>query len=64
MAERANDARTQPAVLVLRGLSTQAIVNELHISAHTVQEHLSAIFDKFGVGSRRELVNSLLGGPH
>ena len=57
-------AQNRVAVLVLRGFSTQAIVNELHISAHTVQEHLSAIFDKFGVGSRRELVNSLLGGLH
>jgi len=57
-------AQNRVAVLVLRGSSTRAIVNELHISAHTVQEHLSAIFDKFGVGSRRELVASLLGGPH
>ncbi len=57
-------AQNRVAVLVLRGYSTRAIVNELHISAHTVQEHLSAIFDKFGVGSRRELVASLLGGPH
>jgi DNA-binding CsgD family transcriptional regulator len=56
-------AQNRVAELVLRGFSTQAIVNELHISAHTVQEHLSVIFDKFGVGSRRELVNSLLGGP-
>jgi DNA-binding CsgD family transcriptional regulator len=55
-------AQNRVAVLVLRGYSTQAIVNELHISAHTIQEHLSAIFEKFGVGSRRELVASLLGG--
>jgi DNA-binding CsgD family transcriptional regulator len=54
-------AQNRVAVLVLRGYSTQAIVSELHISAHTIQEHLSAIFDKFGVGSRRELVASLLG---
>jgi len=56
-------AQTRVAELVLRGHSTQQIVNELHISAHTVQEHLRAVFDKFGIGSRRELVANLL-GPH
>jgi DNA-binding CsgD family transcriptional regulator len=39
-------------------------VNELKISSNTVQEHLGAVFDKFGVGSRRELVAALLGGGH
>jgi DNA-binding CsgD family transcriptional regulator len=47
------------AALVLQGHSTQQIVNELRISAHTVQEHLGAVFDKFGIGSRRELVAAL-----
>lgn len=56
-------AQTRVAELVLQGRSTRQIVNELHISAHTVQEHLRAVFDKFGIGSRRELVSSLL-GPH
>jgi DNA-binding CsgD family transcriptional regulator len=41
-------------------LSTQQIVNELSISAYTVQEHLHAVFDKFGIGSRRELVAAVL----
>jgi DNA-binding CsgD family transcriptional regulator len=53
-------AQARVAALVLRGYSTRQIVNELHISAHTVQEHLGAVFDKFGIGSRRELVASLL----
>jgi len=56
-------AQTRVAELVLQGRSTRQIVNELQISAHTVQEHLRAVFDKFGIGSRRELVASLL-GPH
>jgi DNA-binding CsgD family transcriptional regulator len=54
-------AQSRVAALVLRGRSTQQIVNELRISAHTVQEHLGAVFDKFGVGSRRELVAALMG---
>jgi len=53
-------AQTRVAALVLRGYSTRQIVNELGISSHTVQEHLRAVFDKFGIGSRRELVAALL----
>lgn len=54
-------AQTRVAELVLQGRSTRQIVNELRISQHTVQEHLHAVFDKFGIGSRRELVAGLLG---
>jgi DNA-binding CsgD family transcriptional regulator len=57
-------AQTRVAALVLRGYSTRQIVNELHISSHTLQEHLRAVFDKFGIGSRRELVASLLTPRH
>ncbi len=52
---------TDVARLVLRGASTAAIVGELHISRHTVQDHLTAIFDKVGVRSRRDLMARLLG---
>ena len=48
------------ATLVLRGESTAAIVDQLHISRHTVQDHLKAVFDKTGVHSRRELIGQLL----
>jgi DNA-binding CsgD family transcriptional regulator len=51
------------ARLVLRGASTHAIVDTLHISQHTVQDHLKAVFDKAGVHSRRDLVGRLLGQP-
>ena len=57
-------AQSRVVALVIRGHSTRQIVEELHISANTVQEHLTAAFDKFGVRSRRELVTAMLtGGP-
>jgi DNA-binding CsgD family transcriptional regulator len=53
-------AQRRVAALVLQGRSTQQIVNDLQISRYTLQEHLRAVFDKFGVGSRRELVAAIL----
>jgi DNA-binding CsgD family transcriptional regulator len=48
------------ARLVLRGASTRVIADALHISRHTVQDHLKAVFDKVGVRCRRDLVGRLL----
>jgi len=52
------------ARLVLRGAPTRAIANTLHISVHTVQDHLKMVFDKTGARSRGDLVGQLLGQHH
>jgi DNA-binding CsgD family transcriptional regulator len=53
-------AQRRVAALVLRGKSTRQIVRELRIGAHTVQDHLKAVFAKVGVASRRDLVAALM----
>ena len=45
--------------LVLRGLSTTEVSEELHITPNTVRDHFKAIFDKVAVRSRRELVGQV-----
>jgi DNA-binding CsgD family transcriptional regulator len=45
--------------LVVGGLATKQIGDRLFITEHTVQRHLSNIFEKVGVRSRRELVKEL-----
>src|SRR6516165_2846337 len=57
-------AQQRVATLVLQGHSTRQIVSKLHISANTVQEHLTAVFDRVGVRSRRELAATLLANRH
>ncbi|MGW0182432.1 LuxR C-terminal-related transcriptional regulator [Nocardia sp. NPDC003345] len=45
--------------LIARGQSTGEIAAALFLSAHTVRDHVKAIFDKVGVTSRGELVAKL-----
>ena len=57
-------AQAKVTGLVLRGYSTKQIVTQLAISQYTVQEHLTAVFDKLGVRSRQELAAALLRPGH
>jgi DNA-binding CsgD family transcriptional regulator len=45
--------------LLVGGLDTRAIAARLFISAHTVQDHLKAVFAKMNIHSRRELLARL-----
>lgn len=44
---------------IARGLRTPEIAAELHLSPHTVRDHVKAVFEKVGVSSRGELVHKL-----
>lgn len=44
---------------VLTGLSTRAMADQLSVSPHTVQAHLTSVFTKTGLRSRRELISRL-----
>jgi DNA-binding CsgD family transcriptional regulator len=50
---------TDILVLLCKGLSAKEMAAELYISAHTVRDHVKAIYDKANVSSRGELVAHL-----
>jgi DNA-binding CsgD family transcriptional regulator len=44
---------------IARGLGTAEIAANLHLSAHTVRDHIKVVFEKVGVSSRGELVHKV-----
>ena len=44
---------------IARGLGTAEIAAHLHLSAHTVRDHIKVVFAKVGVSSRGELVHKV-----
>jgi DNA-binding CsgD family transcriptional regulator len=54
-----SDREQQITRLIARGAGTADIAEELFLSAHTVRDHVKAIFAKVGVSSRGELIAKL-----
>jgi DNA-binding CsgD family transcriptional regulator len=52
------------AQLVLRGATTAQVAQRLAISPYTVGDHMKAIFEKTGTGTRGELSATLFFGEH
>ena len=55
------ERETEIVLELARGKATKEIAARLCISAHTVRDHVKAIFEKVGVNSRGELVATLYG---
>lgn len=53
------DRETEVTQYIARGLPTGEIAARLHLSPHTVRDHVKAVFEKVGVSSRGELVGKL-----
>ncbi|MFI1251839.1 LuxR C-terminal-related transcriptional regulator [Streptomyces anulatus] len=53
------DRETEVTQYIARGLPTGEIAAQLHLSPHTVRDHIKAVFEKVGVSSRGELVGKL-----
>lgn len=56
-------AEQSVARLVITGRSNRQIAAELYVSVKTVEFHLGHIFDKFGIRSRKDLINRVGAAP-
>jgi DNA-binding CsgD family transcriptional regulator len=63
-AHQLSARESQVTLLVAEGRSTSEISQALRLSENTVQDHLKAIFDKFGVHSRGQLVAAIFGSHY
>ena len=52
MAVALSDRETEVLALVADGLANEAIATRLHISARTVERHLSNVYAKLGVSGK------------
>ena len=53
---RLTDREQEVLRFLARGMSTAEMTEQLGISAHTVRDHIKALFAKVGVRSRAELL--------
>jgi DNA-binding CsgD family transcriptional regulator len=58
-AHQLSPRESEVTMLVARGLSTTEISHALRVSNNTVQDYLKAVFDKFGVHSRGQLLAAI-----
>jgi DNA-binding CsgD family transcriptional regulator len=54
---------TQLTSMLVEGRSIKEISTGLHLSIHTVRDHVKAVYTKVGISSRPELTARLGGGP-
>ena len=55
-------AEARIAAALLDGDSVEAAARRLHLSVHTVRNHLKSVFSKTGTARQSELVRAMLGG--
>lgn len=63
-AHQLSPRESDVTLLVARGFSTSEIGQLLRITEHTVQDRLKAVFDKFGVRSRGQLLAAIFGSHY
>jgi DNA-binding CsgD family transcriptional regulator len=63
-AYRLSARESQITECIARGFATAEIADRLHLSPHTVRDHVKAIFGKVGVSSRGELMARLFTDLH
>jgi DNA-binding CsgD family transcriptional regulator len=63
-ARKLSPRESEVTLLVVHGRSTTEISRALRLTENTVQDHLKAVFDKFGVHSRGQLVAAIFGSHY